>query len=480
MRILHVTHEFPPYEFAGTAIYTYNIVKAQAERHELHVFSRLADDSVPDYKVIDERRQGYTVRLMNRPELGWDPFDASYTDERAEKIFTDTIDELRPDLVHFQHLLGLSYTCLEEVRKRGISVVMTLHDFWAMCPMGQRMCYTDNTLCDEIVFSKCGPCVFGKGWSFDDEDPAPHASGAGQGRFGAFFDHRYRYTPGKLGRKPRAAVWAAAKTVGSWVGMSSDLPAPRVLSNNPFAVRWRRMQEALSHADLLITPSGFLRDEFIRLFDVAPDRIVHSLNGMKFDHVTAHPRTPAKEIRFGFMGSIIPTKGVHVLIEAAKKLKDVPGFCVDIYGAPNRWTTQYAEDLEKSVEGYDHIHMRGRFDNKQVGRVLSKMDVLVVPSIWYENAPLTLNEAAMTKTPVLASDRGGMLEFVRDNEFGRTFKLGDPDDLAREMKRLIDNPGDIPGLARNDVRIKPVEENAVELIGVYEDLLAGRPIAAAS
>ena len=478
MRILHVTHEFPPYEFAGTAIYTYNIVKAQANSHELFVFSRLSDANADDYKIIDEERDGYRARLMNRPELSWNPFDASYTDARAEQHLMDYVDEVKPDLVHFQHLLGMSYTCVEEVKKRNIAVVFTLHDFWTMCPMGQRMCYTDKTLCEEIVYEKCGPCVFGEGWTFkEEEEEETPAAPAGPPSFRDFFDHRYRYTRGQTGRRPRAWAWAAAKSLSAMMGGDATLPQPEVLSKNPFAVRSRRMMEALSHVDLMITPSAFLRDEFIRLFEVAPDRIIHSHNGMKFDHVVAHPRTKAEKIRFGFVGSVIPTKGVHVLVEAAKKLQghDVP-FTVDIYGAPNQWTVAYNDELIESAKEFDFIKFHGRFDNKKIGKVLSELDVLVVPSIWYENAPLTLNEAGMTKTPVLASDRGGMLEFVRDNRYGRTFKLGDSADLAREMRRLLDHPDEIPKLAGGKVYIKEVDDNAVELEGLYEKIINGQPL----
>ncbi|MCA9319118.1 MAG: glycosyltransferase [Planctomycetes bacterium] len=477
MRILHVTHEFPPYEFAGTAIYTYNIVKALSERHELFVFSRLEDKSVAPYELIDEDRGKYRVRLISRPELQWTPFENSYTDARAEKAFTDYLDEIRPDVVHFQHLLGLSWTCVEEVKKRQIGVVFTLHDFWTMCPMGQRMCYTDRELCEEIIFEKCGPCVFGAGW-VPPEAPAVEAeNGAAKtpSRFQELFDQRFRTTPGVFARRPRAWAWAALRSAGQSVGVGTRSEPPQVLTPHPFAKRFARMQQALGAADLLITPSSFLRDEFIRLFDVAPERIIHSHNGMTFDHVVAHPPTESDVLRFGFVGSVIPTKGVHVLVEAAKKLAKLQGFRVDIYGAPNRWTVDYEKECHTAAKGLDHVVFHGRFDNKKIGEVLSKIDVLVVPSIWYENAPLTLNEAGMTGTPVLVSDKGGMLEFVRDNRYGRTFKLGDPEDLAREMRRLIEDRSLVAGLVGKKPWIKPVAENATELEAIYDRIARGKP-----
>lgn len=82
----------------------------------------------------------------------------------------------------------------------------------------------------------------------------------------------------------------------------------------------------------------------------------------------------------------------------------------------------------------------------------------------------------MTKTPVLASDRGGMLEFVNQNHYGRTFKLGDAEDLARHMRRLIEHPEEIPQLVGAEPYIKPVNVNATELLGYYEKILMGKPV----
>ena len=114
----------------------------------------------------------------------------------------------------------------------------------------------------------------------------------------------------------------------------------------------------------------------------------------------------------------------------------------------------------------------GPFDNKAISQVLQQFDVLVVPSIWFENAPLTISEAAISGTPVLVSDRGGMLEFVRTTGFGWTFKLGDPKDLADKMLRLADDPS----LVRNvgpAPRIKGLDANAREVVAIYRGLLDG-------
>ncbi len=473
MRIVHVSHELPPYELAGTAIYTYNIARAQAANHQVFVFARLQDPKVETYRIHDEERDGLKIRFFNCADLEWAPLTRSYQDDHVRKIFEAFLDEVKPDVVHFQHLVGLGMGCIAAVRERGIKMLMTLHDFWAMCPMGQRMCYTDYQICDPIDFRKCGPCVYGAGWQDPGDDQSNGASPKGVRHvFDRFYRERVAATPGVAGRRPRAALYAAARTARNLVAPSAAHRPPE--SANPFINRWHDMQAALAQCDLLITPSAFLRDEFVQKFGVGADKIMHSANGMDFSYVQELPKTPSPRLRFGFMGSVIKTKGVQVLVDAF--LQAVIGRVdieLHVYGAPNRWSGDYFQEQKAKSSHCPYVKFHGRFDNKQVSQVLQNIDVLVLPSIWFENAPLTLNEAAMSRTPILVSDRGGMLEFAQANNYGWTFRLGDKDDLARKMLRIANDRSLVPTLAGNPPRIKPVADNAEELVAIYKRLLDG-------
>lgn len=482
MRILHVTHELPPYELAGTAIYSLNIARAQAQNHDVFILARLQDPDVEPYRQHTEVRDGCTIRFVNIADIAWTPFESSYVDPKAERVFREFVDEVQPDIIHFQHIVGLGAGTLDAARQMGIRTLFTLHDFWTMCPMGQRMCYTDHVICDPIDFKKCGPCVFGAGWSEAGSRDAGSPGGNGrspqsQSGFNAYYRRRYAETPGRFARRPRAMMRAAQMALRDLFvrkeGRNEGLP----LTENPFEHRFNALRRKLASLDLLITPSAFLRDEFIKNFELSPQQIIHSANGMDFRYVKSLPKTPSERLRFGFTGSIIPTKGVRVLlegfIEAAEEHDDI---ALEIHGAPNRWTGKFLEELEHTAANSacrDRITFHGRFDNTRVGEVLADMDILVLPSIWFENAPLTLNEAAMTGTPIIVSDRGGMLEFARANDYGRTFELGNSESLAEVMKELASDRSLVEGLAGSPPPIKSVSYNAEELIGIYKGILAG-------
>jgi glycosyltransferase involved in cell wall biosynthesis len=481
MRILHVSHELPPYELAGTGIYCLNIARAQALDHEVSIFARLQDPEEPPYRIHTEVRDGCTIRFVNRADLDWSPLSRSYEDPRAAALFRDFVEEVRPDIIHFQHVVGLGTGLLDVARSLGITRVFTLHDFWAMCPMGQRMCYTDHQICDPIDFSKCGPCVFGAGWKATEVDsvgaPGSLPSRDETPSFKGYYRRRYAETPGIFARRPRALLRAAQRSLRNRMFGVDPAIADLPHAENPFVHRFNVLRNHLATMDLLISPSAFLRDEFIEGFDLSPERMIHSANGMDFSYVKSLPKTPCPELRFGFMGSIIKTKGVQVLLDAflevASGRSDVR---LEIHGSSNRWHQAFLDELKAkaaAASSMDRITFHGRYDNQRVGEVLQNIDVLVVPSIWFENAPLTLNEAAMTRTPIVVSDRGGMLEFVVANAYGRTFELGNPSALAAIMRELAEDRARIQELAGTPPPIKTVRDNADELLEIYTALAAG-------
>jgi hypothetical protein len=109
MRITHVSHELPPYELAGTAIYTLNIAKAQtAAGHDVSVFARLQDPEIPAYRTHDESRDGLNIRFVNRADIEWAPLERSYRDDRMKKVFGEYAYELAISSTKSMtgHLLG--------------------------------------------------------------------------------------------------------------------------------------------------------------------------------------------------------------------------------------------------------------------------------------------------------------------------------------------------------------------------------------
>jgi len=110
----------------------------------------------------------------------------------------------------------------------------------------------------------------------------------------------------------------------------------------------------------------------------------------------------------------------------------------------------------------------GRAEHSQIPKVLGEIDLLVVPSLWYENSPLIIHEAFLARVPVLASNLGGMKELVREGRGGMLFEPNNPKNLAEKIRMFLKNPELIPALSSSIPRVKTIEQNYKELLQLYE------------
>jgi glycosyltransferase involved in cell wall biosynthesis len=98
--------------------------------------------------------------------------------------------------------------------------------------------------------------------------------------------------------------------------------------------------------------------------------------------------------------------------------------------------------------------------------------VLIFPSVWYEGAPITIVEAFACGLPVIASDLGAMRELIDHGRTGLLFQPHDYEDLVRQIKRILDRPGELLSM-REAARMRfqerfTAERNYEWLMEIYE------------
>jgi hypothetical protein len=160
-------------------------------------------------------------------------------------------------------------------------------------------------------------------------------------------------------------------------------------------------------------------------------------------------------------------KGVDVLVRAMERLADRP-IALSIHGDFRPEEDAHHAELERLAG--DNVRFHGRFDNSRLSEVYAEIDVLAVPSVWFENSPITIHEAFLTRTPVVASDIGGMAEYVRDGVDGLTFAVGDDAALAACLARFADEPELLGRLSRDFPPVKTIEQDAALTEARYRSL----------
>jgi glycosyltransferase involved in cell wall biosynthesis len=201
---------------------------------------------------------------------------------------------------------------------------------------------------------------------------------------------------------------------------------------------------------------------------VPTDKIVVSAHGIErqWAESLTKPKTPADHLRFAFAGMIGWHKGTHIAVQALELLPRANGATLTIYGK-NEPFTDYFEQLRPQIERNPQITYGGHFSHNEISEVLSDVDVLLMPSMWYENTPMIMYEAFASRTPVIATHEGGMAELIELFDGGWTFPRGDVDALASLLQALIDSPERIVAAREKIKPVRTIDEHVSDLLKIY-------------
>jgi glycosyltransferase involved in cell wall biosynthesis len=433
MNIILPIHHFPPQYSAGAELYTLRLARwLQAHGHTVEVICIAAIDagSAQVAQATHDEYQGVSVwrlsfDLMRAPERRrWD-----YDNDLLGAWFRDYLQTHRPDLAHFQagYLMGVAP--LNATLDAGVPTVLTLHDYWYLCPR-HTLLRGDGSLCDLIPADPAG-CA----WCMK------------------LVSRRYRYadqfTRGLAGQIARRWLLADERTI--------------------VANRRERLFSALAKTNAVIAQSNFIAQRFTPY--IKPERLYRSRHGLDLSLFDQRPHAAKHHsFRVGFIGQIVPHKGVHILIEAFRQLHSpTRPLELHVYGGLTT-NPAYVKQLRQQAADDPRIHFHGRFENGLVAEILSNFSVTVVPSIWYEVGPLTIMESQAAGTPVIAVGLGNMPELVRDGIDGLLCKP-DATDLARQLQRLLNEPELLSSLRANLKPPRSAEDEFQQVMQIYQSVL---------
>ena len=400
LKILVVIHGFPPYYMAGSEVYAFNKCIELSKRHEIIVFTRIEDEFQKSYFLSESIENGIRIIRVNKPGRDY-TFRSKYQDFKIAQIFRGYIEKLQPDLVHINHLSHLTTLIIDIVDEYHIPLVFTLHDYWMMCIRGQLI-KDDYSLCTGPNIEKCMTCNLKY---FTLEEQAKHE-------------------------------------VQRWLKMLSNVN---------------------QKVNLFIAPSRFLRNMYI-IYGIPENKIRYMDYGFNKGLVNGVQKFLSKKVRFGFLGRIIPVKGISLLIDAFNEL-DHSKAELNIYGKlPS--SSMYLKKRRINTA----IHFKGGYNYINISKALSNIDVLVVPSLWYENSPLVIHEAFIAKIPVITSNLGGMAELVTHEKNGLLFKPRDVEDLKDKINMFIQNPELVEKYSQ-ETYVRSIQEDVEEIKKLYLNLL---------
>ncbi len=448
MKILQIAHSLPFFNQAGTEIYTYNLSLELAKKHEVYIFFRICDTRQNEYEVTHKILDGISLYLINNTFNQCDSFEKYYENSEIDKRFADLLDIINPDIIHIQHLIFLSIGLIREAHKKGIPIVLTLSDYWLICPKWHFL-KKDYTPCNkediERFNEECIDCL---------EDLLCITKGAKKS-----YSFCKQLFPG--------FIIKAFKNIYIFF--------MKITFNNfHYAIKLKeredKIRDVLGKVDLFLAPSEYIRKVFVK-FGIPGHKIKLFSYGLPDRLFPDLQKTKSENIRFAFIGTIVPAKGLHVLIGAFNAIRNENAE-LKIYGKLYAYTgfESYLPFLRKIAKN-ENIKFMDEFINEDIVHIFRDIDVLIVPSIWHENSPLVIQEAFLSKTPVIASRIGGIPEIISEGINGILFNPGDIRDLQEKMECIIANPNMIKIFKEKMPKIKSIEENAREIENIYAALL---------
>lgn len=322
------------------------------------------------------------------------------------EAFYNLLDSFRPTAVHFHHYVHLGLELVRAIRncRPDASIVMTLHEYLAICHAQGQMLKTNGFLCQKAAPLDCNRC-------FPD------------------------------------------------------------ISAQDFFMRESFIKSFFELVDTFVCPSAFLRDRYVA-WGLPVEKTVVLENG--------RPSVPRQNVlttkddgvenRFLVLGQLSRLKGTLVLLEALRLLPNHvrSRIAVEIHGSVQHADENFKSALFDSLKALEgSVRLCGAYLPEHVNGIIRRHGWVIVPSIWWENSPVVIQEAFAAGRPVICSNIGGMAEKVKDGTDGFHFQVSNSHDLAARIEACVGRRQLWETMSAN-VRQPPSVESTVDcLLQIY-------------
>ena len=406
MRVLIASHSHPEVSNGGAEIAAYQLFQALRQRPDCKAWFLGCDRTASAERPGAVLAQPYGDDEYVYCTGAFDWFKFSNPDPRFRVEIERLFTELAPDVVHFHHYINFGVEVFQHLKRvrPTCRIVLTLHEYLAICNhFGQMVTTKHNNLCYQASPTRCQRCF------------------------------------PEIGR--------------------SD-----------FFLRQRYIERFFDLVDTFVSPSQFLADRYIAWGIPASKMIV--VENLMSPHEPAPsldvPATGA--LRIGFFGQISGLKGMDVLLDAAAALAADDFYDVsfeifgDYRGQPPEFQTAFLDKLKTAGA---NVRFSGPYDRQRVNRLMQSVHAILIPSVWWENSPVVIQEAIRNRRPLIASDIGGMAEKVRDGVDGFHFAAGNALALASLLRRLAEDRSELRTLAANMEGFPATEASPADFAALY-------------
>ncbi|GAB2706583.1 glycosyltransferase family 4 protein [Aliiglaciecola aliphaticivorans] len=405
-RLLIISHGHPDLNKGGAEMAAYNMFQEHLKQGVDAYFLARTDQTPHGGAAFSQRNSAREILFHTTMDDGF--LFSNIKTRHMWQEFRDLLLLIKPDVVHLHHYFLLGIEILEEIKLSlpNARIVLTLHEYLAICHNKGLMVKTNGKLCYKATSRDCHSC-------FPEKQP------------GDFF------------------------------------------------LREKYIKRLFQNVDHFVSPSAFLAKRYIDwgIDESTISVIENGQNCIQKNTTVSQADNDFRPVKFAFFGQINPYKGIDVLIGALAGLtKQVKKqVVIEIHGANlEHQTGSYQQKVKTLMNKYGaRVHFHGAYEPQEMPSILSSVDWAVVPSIWWENSPMVIQEAFNCGVPLIVSDIGGMKEKVEDGVDGLHFRHGSPFDLADKMSLCVNDRRLRNQLAANIKAPMSIEECVDRHLSIY-------------
>jgi glycosyltransferase involved in cell wall biosynthesis len=428
MKILMVTRNFAGNDSSSGGIENYlgRLCRQLMNKNKVVVVSASRNAAKSNYSLDVSRFMKIKVikivrNFISPMQIYKDPL-FFIRDRKIEDIFGGILDAERPDIVHIHHLGELSFGLVKLIKGRNIPVIITLHDL--------RLIRTHTYL-----------------YSSKTNRIDPKTS---ESFFPVFYRRRIKY-----------AIERKYGGISAWIWLTIILFHQRLCGIGYATIDKMRLicaKDALKNADMLLAPSRFVKNIYSRFID--PKKIMVADLGI-VPSKRSRKKSP-RNIRFGYVGGLMPHKGIDILLSAFASIKPNDS---QLYLYGDDMSSALAKGYARKYSGMNNISFKSIYHD--IGKVLSNIDVMVVPSICDETFSLAAHEALSAQIPVIASRCGAFPEYIRNGVNGFLFPPADHKRLSAVLEKVIRRPSILNTIRPDASKILSIREDSNNLTKIY-------------
>jgi glycosyltransferase involved in cell wall biosynthesis len=407
LRVLIAAHSHPEVSNGGAEISAFQLFQALRDRPDCQSWFLGCDRSKAASRPGALLTQPWSDAEFLYSTQVFDWFKFANPDVGFSAEIESLFRELSPDVVHFHHYINFGVEIFQHLKRArpDCRIVLTLHEYLAICHhYGQMVTTKHHTLCPRASPDRCNRC-------FPEYPPTD------------------------------------------------------------FFLRKRYIMRFFDLVDTFVAPSQFLADRYVD-WGVPVARMVVLDNLMPAAPVNPPAlRIDTNEVlRIGFFGQISMLKGINVLLDAAETLAadGVRTICFEIFGDYLAQAPELRDDfLTRLGKAGSNVRFNGPYERNQVDQLMQTVHAVLMPSIWWENSPLVIQEARRNRRPIICSGIGGMAEKVREGVDGFHFPAGNALALAALLKALALAPGTLEEMSARMNGRKPAQSRVDDFVAIY-------------